>query len=62
MPEGGKVRWNKFTEQGEIKISKSIDYNSNNATQLDIVEMKKLLLRTQFIQTIIRAKDPEAKE
>jgi UDP-N-acetylglucosamine 4,6-dehydratase len=61
-PDLRDLNYGKFVEQGEIKISKAIDYNSHNTTQLDVAGMKNLLMKLSFIQAIIHGDyvEPEA--
>lgn len=52
IPDLRDLNYGKFIEQGELKISESQDYNSHNTHRLDIDEMKKLLLKLDFIRAI----------
>lgn len=57
-PDLRDLNYGKFVEQGELKISAAVDYNSHNTTtRLDVKSMKALLIRSQFIQTISRGSD-----
>ncbi len=51
-PDLRDLNYTKFVEQGEEKISITEDYNSHNTKQLDINEMKSLLLKLDYIQVI----------
>ena len=53
--------YEKFVDEGEIKISIAEDYNSHNTNRLDIEGMKKLLLKLEFMQKITLGEytDPE---
>ena len=51
-PDLRDLNYGKFVEQGDIKISDAIDYNSHNTTRLDIEGMKALLIKLPFIQDI----------
>ena len=42
-PDLRDLNYGKFVEQGEVKISKAVEYNSHNTQRLDIHEMSKLL-------------------
>ena len=53
-PDLRDLNYGKFVEQGEIRISESVDYNSHNTTRLDIEGMKALLMKLSFIQAITR--------
>ena len=52
-PDLRDLNYGKFTEQGEIKISKAVDYNSHNTTRLDVSGMQALLMKLRFIQATI---------
>ncbi|MGD9842815.1 MAG: polysaccharide biosynthesis protein, partial [Steroidobacteraceae bacterium] len=42
-PDLRDLNYGKFVEQGEIKISEAVEYNSHNTTRLDVAGMKNLL-------------------
>ncbi|MGP1665782.1 MAG: polysaccharide biosynthesis protein, partial [Rhodanobacter sp.] len=42
-PDLRDLNYGKFVEQGEVKISGAVDYNSHNTTRLDVEGMKALL-------------------
>ena len=42
-PDLRDLNYGKFVEQGEVKISEAIEYNSHNTQRLDIDEMSRLL-------------------
>lgn len=44
------LNYNKYFVEGEEKVSKFEDYHSHNTKQLNLSEMKKLLLKLQIIQ------------
>ena len=52
-PDGRDLNYSKFVEQGEKKISNSVDYNSHNTEQLDVEGMKRLLLKLEFLRNIL---------
>jgi len=54
-PDLRDLNYGKFVEQGEIGISEATDYNSHNTKRLDVEEMKALLLRLKFIQSIVES-------
>ena len=49
-------------EQGEKRITVSGDYNSHNTRQLDLAEMKEMLLRLSFMQRIARGEVVSSEE
>ena len=53
-PDLRDLNYGKFIEQGEVKISSAVDYNSHNTTRLDFEDMKKLLLKLPFIQALLK--------
>jgi UDP-N-acetylglucosamine 4,6-dehydratase/5-epimerase len=60
-PDLRDLNYGKFVEQGEIKISEAVDYNSDNTEQLDVEGMKSLLMKLNFMQAAARGEhiDPE---
>ena len=61
-PDLRDLNYGKFTEKGEAKISVAIDYNSHNATRLDVKSMRELLIKTRFMQAVIRGEYIESEE
>jgi len=64
-PDGRDLNYAKFVEQGEQRITQSThgeDYNSHNTTRLDVVAMKTLLLKLDFMQRIARGEHAVAEE
>ncbi len=62
-PDGRDLNYTKFVEQGERRLTLSThgeDYNSHNTTRLDHEGMKKLLLKLDFMQRIVRGEAAEA--
>jgi len=53
-PDLRDLNYTKYVEEGEMKISRSEDYNSHNTEQLDVEGMKRLLLKLDFMQAIQR--------
>ncbi len=53
-PDLRDLNYEKFVEQGEVKISEATDYNSHNTDRLDIVGMKTLLMKLRFMPAILR--------
>jgi UDP-glucose 4-epimerase len=60
-PDMRDLNYERFMDQGEIKISSTEDYNSHNTNRLDVKSMKDLLLKLEFMQKVIRGVfvDPE---
>tara|TARA_B110000483_G_scaffold240933_1_gene322664 strand:- start:30 stop:1058 length:1029 start_codon:yes stop_codon:yes gene_type:complete len=51
-PDKRDLSYSKFVDQGEIKISTAVEYNSHNSSQLDINSMQELLMRLKFMQVV----------
>jgi UDP-glucose 4-epimerase len=52
-PDLRDLNYGKFFDQGEERISESVDYTSQNTTQLDVTSMKELLLKVGFVQDLL---------
>jgi UDP-N-acetylglucosamine 4,6-dehydratase len=61
-PDLRDLNYSKFVEQGEVRISEAADYNSHITTRLDVHGMQTLLMKLNFMQTIIRGEATEAEE
>ena len=61
-PDLRDLNYGKYVEQGEQKISKAVDYNSHNTERLDKAGMQKLLMKLDFIQSIVEGKDPQPQD
>ncbi|MEO2216595.1 polysaccharide biosynthesis protein [Chromobacterium vaccinii] len=61
-PDLRDLNYGKFMEQGEVKISEAVEYNSHNTTRLDIPDMQKLLTKLRFMQATLRGEQVEAEE
>ena len=53
-PDLRDLNYGKFVEQGEVRISEAVDYNSHNTLRLDVEGMQALLMKLPFIQAIVR--------
>jgi UDP-glucose 4-epimerase len=53
-PDLRDLNYAKFISYGEQKITKAVEYNSDNTRQLDVKSMKKLLKKINFIQPLIQ--------
>ena len=56
------LNYEKYVEEGDLKITEFEDYNSHNTTRLDVEGMKQLLLKLNFIRALTQGEyiDPEA--
>ena len=61
-PDLRDLNYSKFVEVGEEKISRMEDYNSHNTERLDVVGMKKLLMKLKFMPAIVRGEHVIAEE
>lgn len=48
------LNYGKYVETGNLRISEVTDYNSHNTERLDVEGMKKLLLKLEFIRSMIK--------
>lgn len=46
------LNYGKYIETGDTKVVEYEDYNSHNTTRLDVIGMKKLLLKLEFIRDL----------
>jgi len=53
-PDMRDLNYGKYVDQGEVRISEAIDYNSHNTTRLDVESMQALLMKLSFMQASIR--------
>lgn len=53
-PDLRDLNYAKFVDVGEEEISRMEDYNSHNTERLDVEGMKKLLMKLQFMDAIVR--------
>jgi UDP-glucose 4-epimerase len=61
-PDLRDLNYGKYVEQGEQKISEAVDYNSHNTERLDKAGMQKLLVKLDFIQSIVEGKNPQPQD
>lgn len=61
-PDLRDLNYGKFVEQGEVKISEAVEYNSHNTTRLDVPGMQALLKKLRFMQATLRGEQVEAEE
>ena len=59
-PDLRDLNYTNFVEQGEVKISNSLDYNSHNTKRLSVDDMQNLLLKLPFMQAVIRGEYAQA--
>ncbi|MDP3187520.1 polysaccharide biosynthesis protein [Limnobacter sp.] len=61
-PDLRDLNYGKFVEQGEVKISEAVEYNSHNTTRLSADGMKALLMKLRFMQATVRGDHVEPEE
>jgi UDP-glucose 4-epimerase len=61
-PDLRDLNYGKFVEQGEVKISEAVEYNSHNTTSLNVSDMQSLLLKLRFMQATLRGDHVEVEE
>jgi len=61
-PDLRDLNYGKFIEEGQLRISQSADYNSHNTKQLNVEELKLLLMKLKFMQEISRGENVQAEE
>ncbi len=61
-PDLRDLNYAKFVEQGEMKISRTEDYNSHNTERLDVAGMQRLLLKLDFMRAIQRGEHATPEE
>ena len=56
------LNYEKYVEDGDLKITQYEDYNSHNTERLDVEGMKKILLKREFVRALTQGHyiDPEA--
>lgn len=61
-PDLRDLNYEKYVEEGEARISESHDYNSQNAIQLNVEEVKALLMTLPFVKSLVEGTymDPDA--
>jgi UDP-N-acetylglucosamine 4,6-dehydratase/5-epimerase len=52
-PDSRDLNYTKFVEEGEPQISSAKEYHSHNTERLNVDQMKKLLMKTTFMQELV---------
>ncbi|GGI67297.1 polysaccharide biosynthesis protein [Shewanella gelidii] len=58
-PDMRDLNYGKFVEDGDNRISETVDYNSHNTERVDVEQMKQLLLKLDFVRAICAGEDYE---
>ncbi|RJP71765.1 MAG: NAD-dependent epimerase/dehydratase family protein [Comamonadaceae bacterium] len=64
-PDGRDLNYSKYVDQGEAKLTQALhaeEYHSHNTQRLDIAGMKRLLLKLDFLQRILRGDTARAED
>ena len=61
-PDLRDLNYSKYVEKGETKISRTEDYNSHNTERLDVDGMQQLLLKLEFMRSILRGENVTPEE
>lgn len=61
-PDFRDLNYEKFVEQGEVGISGFTDYNSHNTKRLDTAGMLALLMKSRYVQAIVRGEFAESED
>ena len=61
-PDLRDLNYGKFVEQGDVKISVAVEYNSHNTVRLDVPGMQALLMKLRFMQGVVRGEHVEPEE
>lgn len=61
-PDLRDLNYDKFVEEGEVRISQADDYNSHNTVRLDVEGMQALLRKLKFVQGILEGRQVEPEE
>lgn len=61
-PDLRDLNYGKFVEQGEMRISEAVEYNSHNTLRLDVKGMQDLMMKLRFIQAAVRGEHYEPEE
>ena len=56
-PDLREMNHDKYIDEGDPKLSNTIEYSSKNTSQLDIKSLKKLLLKVNFINKLLEVKN-----
>jgi UDP-glucose 4-epimerase len=61
-PDLRDLNYGKFMEQGEVRISEAVDYNSHNTEQLNVAGMQALLMKLGFMKALVEGRYIEPEE
>ncbi|MFJ3044309.1 polysaccharide biosynthesis protein [Herbaspirillum chlorophenolicum] len=61
-PDLRDLNYEKFVEEGELRITEAGEYNSHNTRRLDVAGMKELLMKLRFMQATAKGEHMEPEE
>lgn len=61
-PDLRDLNYGKFVEEGEMRISNAVEYNSHNTDRLDIQGMQNLLMKLRFMRGAVQGEQLEPEE
>lgn len=61
-PDLRDLNYGKYVEQGDVKVTEAVEYNSHNTTRLDVAGMQALLMKLRFMQATVRGELVEPEE
>jgi len=61
-PDLRDLNYEKFVEQGELRISEALEYTSHNTTRLDAHSMLAMLIQLPYIQTTLKGGQVQEEE
>jgi UDP-N-acetylglucosamine 4,6-dehydratase/5-epimerase len=64
-PDGRDLNYSKYVDQGEARLTRALhaeEYHSHNTQRLDVEGMKRLLLKLDFLQRVLRVETAHAED
>ena len=61
-PDLRDLNYEKFVEQGELRISDAVEYTSHNTVRLDLQKMKEMLIKLPYIEAILLGGQVQAED
>jgi UDP-N-acetylglucosamine 4,6-dehydratase/5-epimerase len=64
-PDGRDLNYSKYVDQGEARLTRALhaeEYHSHNTQRLDVEGMKRLLLKLDFLQRVLRGETAHAED
>ena len=61
-PDLRDLNYEKFVEQGELRISDAVEYTSHNTVRLDLQKMKEMLIKLPYIEAALQGGQVQAED